>query len=242
MQSYRAVLYSMSALMGESYEDEEILENQFSLGRNELKELRQYIGPRKWRSRVLSDIKNEITVAIQDGKETQIYPDTGTVTRVVLNKYSNTEPSDELVENIIRTFNRVNDFTLSQSSLHVVQTIFDRNYMQSILSNSIIPARMYAEKLKQLGIGHYFDTVLCSSDLGVSKPNPEFFAMALEAMGLNAQDVLFIADNIETDVAGAASMGIPTILVNRYTQIPELPGNVALVHDIKQILDYLPQV
>lgn len=242
MQNYRAVLYSMSALMGESYEDEEILDNQFSLARNDLKELRQYIGPRKWRSRVLSDIRTEMGVAIRNGKESQLYPDTGTVTRTVLRKYSQAEPSDELVENIIYTFNRVNDFALSPATLTVINAVYDRNYMQAILSNSIIPARMYAEKLKQLKINHFFDTILCSSDLGVSKPNPEFFAMALEAMGLNPQDVLFIADNVETDVAGAVAVGIPTILVNRYTQLPQLPGNIALVHDLQQILDYLPQV
>jgi len=238
--AYRAVLYSMSSLMGESFEDEEILDNTLVLEKKDLKDLRTLLGPRKWRSRILGLIRKRIADEIAASKADHSYPDLWKITRHVLADQVNAVPSDELVEEIVTIFNRLTDFKLSDENIGVIQTVYDRNYVQAIISNSIIPSRVYGQKLRDLGVGHFFDTVLCSSDFGVAKPNPDYFSMALDAMGLTPHDVLFVADNMETDVAGAVKAGIPTILVNRYTRIPDLPQNVPFVHTLSDILHYLP--
>lgn len=238
--AYRAVLYSMSSLMGESFEDEEILDNTLVLEKKDLKDLRTLLGPRKWRSRILGLIRKRISDEIAASKADQSYPDLWKITRRVLAEQVSQDPSDDLVEEIVTIFNRLTDFKLSDENIGVIRSVYDRNYVQAIISNSIIPSRVYGQKLRDLGVGHYFDTVLCSSDFGVAKPNPEFFFMAQDAMGLTLHDILFVADNLETDVDGAVKAGIPTVLVNRYTRIPELPPNVPLVHKLSDILHYLP--
>lgn len=55
--------------------------------------------------------------------------------------------------------------------------------------------------------GDWFDQTFYSCDLGVSKPDPEYFRRILDAIGQPADAVLFIDDN-HANVAGAASIGI----------------------------------
>lgn len=55
--------------------------------------------------------------------------------------------------------------------------------------------------------GDWFDQTFYSCDLGVSKPDPEYFRRILDAIGQPADAVLFIDDNFD-NVAGAASIGI----------------------------------
>ncbi|MFC0628455.1 HAD family hydrolase [Kribbella deserti] len=55
--------------------------------------------------------------------------------------------------------------------------------------------------------GDWFDQTFYSCDLGVSKPDPEYFRRILDAISQPADAVVFIDDNFD-NVAGAASIGI----------------------------------
>jgi putative hydrolase of the HAD superfamily len=60
-----------------------------------------------------------------------------------------------------------------------------------------------------LDYGAVFDRQFYSCDLGVSKPDPKYFAAILERLGRSPQEVLFI-DDIEANTRAAASVGIHT--------------------------------
>ena len=47
----------------------------------------------------------------------------------------------------------------------------------------------------------------------MGKPSPEFFRLALEALGVPAGSVAMIGDDIDTDIGGALSCGMKAILV-----------------------------
>ncbi len=47
----------------------------------------------------------------------------------------------------------------------------------------------------------------------VGKPSPEFFRQALHSMGLSAEEVIMVGDDIESDIAGAQAAGIRAVLV-----------------------------
>ncbi|WP_457637777.1 HAD family hydrolase [Oceanithermus sp.] len=54
-----------------------------------------------------------------------------------------------------------------------------------------------------------FDAVFFSNEEGVKKPDPRAFEIALERMGLPAEEVLFVDDH-EGNVAAAQSLGLQT--------------------------------
>lgn len=66
-----------------------------------------------------------------------------------------------------------------------------------------------------LGIGHYFDFVLASADVGAAKPSARFYRMALDAAGVAPHEALMIGDSYHADVLGARSAGMSAVLLDR---------------------------
>lgn len=69
-------------------------------------------------------------------------------------------------------------------------------------------------KLKNCGIDHYFDIVVCSEQVGVQKPHPKVYEYALEQSGAHPEISLMIGDDYEADVKGAHEAGLHTIWFN----------------------------
>lgn len=240
MGNFKAVFFSMSALMGEDYEDENLMENQIKLKSKDLVDLRKYIGPRKWKSKIIRTIQDEVLKELKLGKKELICPDIRKVIVRVLSHCGNGVPSDELIEEIVLIFNRLGSFKLHENTMYVLTTLNERNYIQGIISNTIIPVRYYANELTTLGINEYFYSIITSADIGKFKPHQDIFEFASESVGLEPSNVTFIADDLETDVPGALASKMNVILVNRYTTKPKAPEGVKVVYSIKDILDYLP--
>lgn len=61
------------------------------------------------------------------------------------------------------------------------------------------------------GIGCFFAWVVTSVDAGFRKPAPQFFDFALRKCGLARQEVLFVGNQLNTDIAGGERYGIRTV-------------------------------
>ena len=69
-------------------------------------------------------------------------------------------------------------------------------------------------KLTGAGIRDFFDTVTVSEEVGVKKPNPEFFRYALKKAGAEASESIVIGDEMAVDIDGARAAGIDQIFFN----------------------------
>ncbi|QIF03061.1 HAD-IA family hydrolase [Roseimicrobium sp. ORNL1] len=70
--------------------------------------------------------------------------------------------------------------------------------------------------LEGLGIAHFFEKVLLSSEVGTSKPHPRMFLAALAtAADAPASQCLHIGDDEHCDFAGAQTAGMHAALVSR---------------------------
>lgn len=65
--------------------------------------------------------------------------------------------------------------------------------------------------LDRAGLGPLFHWVITSVDAGARKPAPEFFQYALARCGLAKDEVLFVGNQLNTDIAGGEAFGIPTV-------------------------------
>ncbi len=77
-------------------------------------------------------------------------------------------------------------------------------YKQAILSNNV-PS--LAENLCDLGISGLFDVVIISASIGVMKPTAEAYETVLEALGVKAEQAVFIDDSPE-NVDAAKKLGM----------------------------------
>jgi putative hydrolase of the HAD superfamily len=71
-----------------------------------------------------------------------------------------------------------------------------------------------ARILASLGLDRYLDFVLDSAEVGVEKPDPRIFHLALERAGLEARQAVYVGDLYSVDVLGARGVGMPAILLD----------------------------
>ncbi|MDO5825390.1 MAG: haloacid dehalogenase [Methanosphaera sp. rholeuAM130] len=70
------------------------------------------------------------------------------------------------------------------------------------------------EKLVRLGLYPFFDDVVTSESVGVEKPNPEIYEIAMERLDVTAGTSLMIGNSFETDIMGAYNAGIQSMIIN----------------------------
>lgn len=77
-----------------------------------------------------------------------------------------------------------------------------------VVSNTtVMDAATVRDHLDRVGIGGCFEQVVATADLGVHKPDPEPLRVALEAMGLQPSQVLYVGDS-STDRDAALAAGV----------------------------------
>ena len=67
------------------------------------------------------------------------------------------------------------------------------------------------EALADYGLIELFDTIVIDEIVGVSKPDPAIFRLALERAGCDACEAIMIGDRPEVDIAPAKRLGMGTI-------------------------------
>ena len=133
------------------------------------------------------------------------------------------DPDDRLS---VRLNERYLDLLSRQSVLvdgarEALEYLKSRGYRLYILSNGFEEAQF--KKLRSSGIEHYFERVVLSDEIGVTKPDRRLFDYALSVTGSAAEDTVLIGDNYEVDVQGALAAGWHALFFDR-DRLPELPA------------------
>jgi putative hydrolase of the HAD superfamily len=88
--------------------------------------------------------------------------------------------------------------------------------------------------LDATGLRELIDGVVCSAEIGVSKPDPAPFAAALRLTGLAPAQVVHIGDSLEEDVAGARAAGIEPVLIRRRQDSAEPAAGVRVIASLRE--------
>lgn len=84
-------------------------------------------------------------------------------------------------------------------------------YPLTIISNGFKEVQYY--KFEHSGLAPFFTHTLISEEVGINKPQPGIFEVALERNGISADEALMIGDSYSSDIAGAKAAGIDQIWV-----------------------------
>lgn len=84
-------------------------------------------------------------------------------------------------------------------------------YKLALLSNTMSDTPRII--LQRSGLIDHFDVVVCSSDLGIRKPNPHIFQYVLERLGVEPEEAVHVGDSVEADMEGASRAGIRAVLI-----------------------------
>lgn len=88
-----------------------------------------------------------------------------------------------------------------------------------ILSNTVWDPQWHREWLERDGVWHLVDADLWTSAMAVTKPHPEAFRAAAEALGCEPSRCVYVGDRYYEDIYGAHRAGMSAILIP-HSQIP----------------------
>lgn len=97
----------------------------------------------------------------------------------------------------------------------------------AVVSNAdgSVEAQLAADGICQVGPGPGVpvDAVLDSSVVGVAKPDPRIFEVALDRLGVPAGRAVHVGDTPAADVDGARAAGVTPVLIDPFDDHPDLP-------------------
>jgi len=94
-----------------------------------------------------------------------------------------------------------------------------RGYWLGVISNSV---GTMEQQLERLDLARYFQTVIDSALVGVEKPHPEIFRIALGCVpeAIAPSQAIFVGDTNATDMGGAQLAGMRGVLIDRLGAYP----------------------
>lgn len=112
----------------------------------------------------------------------------------------------------------------------------------AIVTNAAQPMVLRDIEMEEHKLLQYFpDCRLSAADAGVLKPHPGIFQLALDRLGVTAEEAVFVGDNPIADIAGAQSVGMQAVF--RVTSpLPPMLSGLIVPDAAINTLDELPPI
>jgi putative hydrolase of the HAD superfamily len=113
--------------------------------------------------------------------------------------------------------------------------IREKGLKTAIISNTSwgSPSHLWKAELERYKLIQLMDAVVFCRDVGWRKPDPRIFHYALNKLGVDASECLFVGDDPRWDISGPNKVGIKSILIDRTGK------NLNAAHSLNQIKEYI---
>jgi REG-2-like HAD superfamily hydrolase len=139
-----------------------------------------------------------------------------------------------LVGEMYDTFSSSASYRLFDDALPALKEIEGAGYRLGLISNF---EQWLEEMLVELEVGHIFEVSVISGIEGMEKPDPEIYRRALERADVVPERAVHVGDSPKLDVEPARSVGMRTILLDRYDRYVEAEGpRVGSLADVPGLL------
>lgn len=143
------------------------------------------------------------------------------------------EPTDGLADALYAKFSDVSSYALFDDVEGSLKSVAAAGYRIGLISNF---EGWLDEMLVELELGDVFEVKVISGLVGIEKPDPAIYELALEQARVEPSSAVHVGDSPGLDVEPASSVGIRPILLDRFDRYPD--------RDVTRIasLDELPGV
>ncbi|MED3467238.1 HAD family hydrolase [Bacillus thuringiensis] len=125
-----------------------------------------------------------------------------------------------------------NNWTAFEDVHYTLQTLQQGGHSLGIISNGDYEQQV--EKLTALNILKHFKYIFTSSELGISKPDPEIFHRAVLQSNLEMKDCYYIGDRLGTDAISSTAAGMQGIWLNRDNS--QLKCDLPTIYSLHEVL------
>jgi HAD superfamily hydrolase (TIGR01509 family) len=88
----------------------------------------------------------------------------------------------------------------------------NRRYRLGLVTNG--PSDLQRDKVTQAGLEPYFNCITISREVGMMKPDPRIFFIALEQLPASPTEAVMVGDSLRHDIAGSRAAGLRSIWAN----------------------------
>ncbi|WP_404511366.1 HAD family hydrolase [Bacillus sp. RC242] len=183
-------------------------------------------------------VKNEMLQKFK-GYDKKSYGDSDKV-KVLESLFDEFPPKYRLPRNYIQDFwnnNFPKCFSINQKTINIINTIKSHIKVGIITNGS---TQRQKAKIINTNLNRYFDTIIISEEAGFSKPDKRIFELALNKLNVQSEDVLFVGDDLEKDIAGCQNVNIKGIWFNPHmiTNTTEIKP-YAEINTLDSLLSYV---
>ena len=148
------------------------------------------------------------------------------------------ERKEELAHEIGAEFLRLTNkyFSVLPGAAEVVRKLA-KKYPLTIISNGFKEVQYY--KFAHSGLADCFAHTIISEEVGINKPQPEIFRIALQMNGVTADEAVMIGDSYSSDIQGAKNAGIDQIWLHEGATDETATYIVPKLQDVLNILSEL---
>jgi FMN phosphatase YigB (HAD superfamily) len=114
-------------------------------------------------------------------------------------------------------FLQTEDYYIDEETLPTLRGLKQQGFIVGIISNA---PKGLAQTLDKYGILSEVALAIGSQDVGVEKPHPAIFQMALTQTGIPAAEAAYVGDEYMTDAKAAQKVGMMGIFLDRHNQRP----------------------
>lgn len=109
-----------------------------------------------------------------------------------------------------------------------------KRYPLTIISNGFKEVQYY--KFAHSGLAECFAHTIISEEVGINKPQPEIFNIALRMNGVTADEAVMIGDSYSSDITGAGNAGIDQIWLHEGETDEEATYIVSQLKEVLKII------
>jgi putative hydrolase of the HAD superfamily len=102
-------------------------------------------------------------------------------------------------------------FVLGATTHALLEALRNRGLKLGLVSNAFDPPWILHRDLERQGLAERLDVAVFSSEVGKRKPDPAIFDRALEGLGVEAEEAMFVGDRLFEDIRGAGELGMTTV-------------------------------
>lgn len=95
----------------------------------------------------------------------------------------------------------------------MLQNLAAAGHRLAVVSNTHSPV-LVPGHLAALEVAGLMDAVVLSVDVGLRKPHPAVYGVALDALGVDAADAVFVGDTYDADYSGPRQLGMRALLID----------------------------
>ena len=130
----------------------------------------------------------------------------------ILRFYGITQP-DQIARGKKILDEEANNVQFFEGVPETLKSLKDEGYLLGIITDTALPVHVKLNWFERGGFGDVWDSVISSKELGVRKPNPRIYQVALQQLGVSADQTIFVGHK-SSELDGAKAVGIRTIAFN----------------------------